>query len=245
MTATRELVTDRREEYAFHDDIVYLRETKRGLTRDTVEEISRFKEEPDWMRQYRLRAYDHFVQRPMPVWTDGLDRIDFDKIVYYRKPSEREEKSWDDVPDKIKQTFERLGIAAALLVWFVSCNRFAGVALLWFDAAGIAAYATYGAAKALGFGVANFRGRWDDWAQASEHALRHARLIEVDARAKEARDADAIVQQYLTRIASYELAARIRAKSTTCVRANGPGRRRTFSTVAASSAGSSSSRRCA
>ncbi|MFL5719193.1 MAG: Fe-S cluster assembly protein SufB [Chloroflexota bacterium] len=113
MTATRELVTDRRDEYAFHDDIVYLAETKRGLTRQTVEEISGFKGEPDWMREYRLRAYEHFVQRPMPVWTDGLDRIDFDKIVYYRKPSEREEKSWDDVPDQIKATFERLGIPEA------------------------------------------------------------------------------------------------------------------------------------
>ena len=49
----------------------------------------------------------------MPTWTDGLDRIDFDKIVYYRKPSDREEKSWDDVPDQIKATFERLGIPEA------------------------------------------------------------------------------------------------------------------------------------
>ena len=65
------------------------------------------------MLQYRLRAYEHFLKRPMPTWTDGLDRIDFDKIVYYRKPSEREEKSWDDVPDQIKATFERLGIPEA------------------------------------------------------------------------------------------------------------------------------------
>jgi Fe-S cluster assembly scaffold protein SufB len=113
MTSTRDLVTDRRDQYAFHDDIVYLAETKRGLSRETVEEISRFKEEPDWMLQFRLRAYDHFVKRPMPVWTDGLDRIDFDKIVYYRKPSEREEKSWDDVPEQIKATFEKLGIPEA------------------------------------------------------------------------------------------------------------------------------------
>jgi Fe-S cluster assembly protein SufB len=113
MTTTRELVQDRRDQYAFHDEIVYLQETKRGLTRDTVEEISRIKDEPDWMLQFRLRAYDHFVARAMPVWTEGLDRIDFDKIVYYRKPSEREEKSWDDVPDQIKETFERLGIPEA------------------------------------------------------------------------------------------------------------------------------------
>ena len=113
MTATREIVTDQRDQFAFHDDIVYLRETKRGLTRDTVEEISGFKDEPDWMLQFRLRAYEHFLKRPMPTWTDGLDKIDFDKIVYYRKPSEREEKSWDDVPDQIKATFERLGIPEA------------------------------------------------------------------------------------------------------------------------------------
>ena len=113
MTATRDLVEDRRDQYAFHDDIVYLAETKRGLSRQTVEEISRFKNEPDWMLQFRLRAYEHFLQRPMPSWGGELDRIDFDKIVYYRKPSEREEKSWDDVPDKIKETFERLGIPEA------------------------------------------------------------------------------------------------------------------------------------
>ena len=113
MTATREIVTDKRDEFAFHDDIAYLRETKRGLTRDTVEEISGFKDEPDWMLQYRLRAYEHFLKRPIPTWTDGLDKIDFDKIVYYRKPSEREEKSWDDVPEQIKATFERLGIPEA------------------------------------------------------------------------------------------------------------------------------------
>ena len=62
MTSTRDLVQDERDQFAFHDDIVYLRETKRGLTRDTVEEISRFKDEPDWMLQFRLRAYDHFLQ---------------------------------------------------------------------------------------------------------------------------------------------------------------------------------------
>ncbi len=112
-TDTRQAVQDRRAEYAFHDDLVYLHEAKRGLTRATIEEISAIKNEPDWMLQYRLRAYDHFLKRPMPTWTDGLDRIDFDKIVYYRKPSEREEKSWDDVPDQIKATFERLGIPEA------------------------------------------------------------------------------------------------------------------------------------
>ncbi len=114
MTQTaKPVVNDRRAEYAFHDDLIYLHEAKRGLTRATVEEISALKNEPDWMLQFRLRAYEHFLKRPMPMWTDGLDKIDFDKIVYYRKPSEREERSWDDVPDQIKDTFERLGIPEA------------------------------------------------------------------------------------------------------------------------------------
>jgi Fe-S cluster assembly protein SufB len=65
------------------------------------------------MLKFRLRAYEHFLKRPMPMWTDGLSDIDFDKIVYYRKPSAGEERKWEDVPDKIKQTFERLGIPEA------------------------------------------------------------------------------------------------------------------------------------
>jgi Fe-S cluster assembly protein SufB len=113
MTVTREIVTDNRAQFDFKDDIAYLKEIKRGLSRATVEEISRLKEEPDWMLQFRLRAYDHFLSRPMPTWGADLSRIDFDRIVYYRKPSEREERSWDDVPEQIKQTFEKLGIPEA------------------------------------------------------------------------------------------------------------------------------------
>jgi Fe-S cluster assembly protein SufB len=112
MTVQRELVSTEYQ-YGFHDQVDYLKETKRGLTRATVEEISAIKGEPDWMLQFRLRAYDHFLARPMPQWGGDLDQIDFDKIVYYRKPSEREEKSWDDVPEQIKQTFEKLGIPEA------------------------------------------------------------------------------------------------------------------------------------
>ena len=62
MTSTRDLVKDERDQFAFHYDIVYLRETKRGLTRDTGEEISRFKVEPAWMREDGLRAFDHFAK---------------------------------------------------------------------------------------------------------------------------------------------------------------------------------------
>jgi Fe-S cluster assembly protein SufB len=112
LTAVRE-IPDIRAQFDFRDDLVYLTETKRGLTRSTVEEISALKNEPEWMLKFRLRAYDHFLKRPMPMWGGDLSKIDFDRIVYYRKPSEREEKSWDDVPEQIKQTFERLGIPEA------------------------------------------------------------------------------------------------------------------------------------
>jgi Fe-S cluster assembly protein SufB len=114
MTVAREEIVSQEYKYGFHDDVTYLVETKVGLTRQTVVEISGFKAEPDWMLQFRLRAYDHFLARAMPTWVpENVQNIDFSKIVYYRKPSEREEKSWDDVPDKIKQTFEKLGIPEA------------------------------------------------------------------------------------------------------------------------------------
>jgi len=113
MTVVKPNVQDEREQYAFHDDITYLRETKAGLTEETVREISETKGEPAWMLEYRLRAYKHFEARAMPHWGGDLTKLDFSKIVYYRKPSEREEKSWDDVPDQIKKTFERLGIPEA------------------------------------------------------------------------------------------------------------------------------------
>ncbi len=113
MTVVNPNVRDEREQYAFHDDITYLRETKAGLTEATVREISETKDEPPWMLEYRLRAYKHFEARAMPHWGGDLTKLDFSKIVYYRKPSEREEKSWDDVPDQIKKTFERLGIPEA------------------------------------------------------------------------------------------------------------------------------------
>ena len=110
MTATRDIVTDQRDQFAFHDDIVYLRETKRGLTRETVEEISAVQGRAGLdapVPAARLRALPEAPDADLDA--TASTEIDFDKIVYYRKPSEREEKSWDDVPEQIKATFERLG----------------------------------------------------------------------------------------------------------------------------------------
>jgi Fe-S cluster assembly protein SufB len=102
--------------YGFRDDdATYVNEPKKGLSRKTVEEISWMKEEPEWMRKLRLKALDHFERRPIPNWGGGgaLDNIDFQNIYYYIKPAETSSKSWDDVPEYIKNTFDRLGIPEA------------------------------------------------------------------------------------------------------------------------------------
>ncbi len=85
-----------------------------------MEQISDFKDEPDWMRRYRLRAYQHFVERPMPDWGPSLADIDFDAYTYYANPMLEGEtkKSWDDVPADIKNTFEKLGIPKAEREYF-------------------------------------------------------------------------------------------------------------------------------
>jgi len=101
-------------QYGFHDDIKPIFKSKRGLNRAVVEEISHMKNEPDWMRKFRLRSLEMFERRPMPNWGSALlNEIDFDNIYYYLKPSEQQSRSWDDVPSEIKNTFDRLGIPEA------------------------------------------------------------------------------------------------------------------------------------
>ena len=101
-------------QYGFHDDNKPVFKSERGLDRKVVENISYMKNEPDWMRKFRLRSLDAYDRRPMPNWGSKLlHEIDFDNIYYYLKPSEGQSKSWDDVPSEIKKTFDRLGIPEA------------------------------------------------------------------------------------------------------------------------------------
>ncbi|MEC7756377.1 MAG: Fe-S cluster assembly protein SufB [Candidatus Thermoplasmatota archaeon] len=90
-----------------------------GLSEEVVREISKLKEEPEWMTEIRVRAFEHFSSRPMPTWgnTSMLEEIDFDKICYYLRSSDSTERSWEDVPDDIRNTFERLGIPEAEQKW--------------------------------------------------------------------------------------------------------------------------------
>lgn len=100
--------------YGFHDnDEAYIYKSGKGLTREIVETISKQKNEPAWMLEERLKALEIFNSKPMPTWGSELNEIDFADIHYYMKANEGVEKSWDDVPDYIKKTFDKLGIPEA------------------------------------------------------------------------------------------------------------------------------------
>ncbi len=100
--------------YDFKDSTeLYVHLSKKGLTRETVVEISKMKDEPQWMLDFRLRSYEIFMKKPMPTWGGDLSKIDFQNIYYYAKASEKTEKSWEDVPADVKKTFEKLGIPEA------------------------------------------------------------------------------------------------------------------------------------
>ncbi|WP_101843171.1 Fe-S cluster assembly protein SufB [Halobacillus sp. Marseille-P3879] len=100
-------------QYGFHEKDVSIFRTQKGLTKEVVKQISDYKEEPKWMLDFRLKALEQFYKMPMPQWGGDLSELDFDDITYYVKPSERSERSWDEVPEEIKNTFDRLGIPEA------------------------------------------------------------------------------------------------------------------------------------
>jgi Fe-S cluster assembly protein SufB len=100
-------------QYGFRDEEDYVFKSERGLNRKIVEDISAMKDEPDWMRDFRLKALDHFEKRPMPNWGADLSDIDFGNIFYYIRPAEKQGRTWEEVPEYIKNTFEKLGIPEA------------------------------------------------------------------------------------------------------------------------------------
>ncbi len=102
-----------KKKYGFNVPEKYVFKTEKGLNADVVKQISTMKNEPEWMLNFRLAALDFFEKKPLPMWGGDLTKIDFDNIYYYLKPTEKEEKSWDDVPQEMKNTFDRLGIPEA------------------------------------------------------------------------------------------------------------------------------------
>src|SRR5512137_564237 len=99
--------------YGFSDPDTSVYRSKRGFTREVVEEISYQKNEPDWMRKIRMKAYEHAIKRPTPTWGGDLSGLDLENMYYYVRPSEKTQGSWEDVPDTIKNTFDKLGIPEA------------------------------------------------------------------------------------------------------------------------------------
>ncbi|MCZ0939830.1 MAG: Fe-S cluster assembly protein SufB [Caldilineaceae bacterium] len=99
--------------YGFRDEENAVFKSEKGLTHQVVDQISDIKNEPDWMRRFRHDALDIFFSKTMPTWGADLSGIDFDNIYYYLRPAEKQGKSWDDVPEDIKRTFDRLGIPEA------------------------------------------------------------------------------------------------------------------------------------
>ncbi len=99
--------------YGFHDDVESIIDTGKGLNEEVVRKISAYKNEPEWMTEFRVRAFHTFEKMEMQTWGPDLSDIDFQDFTYYRKVSQDTEKSWDDVPEEVKKTFERLGIPEA------------------------------------------------------------------------------------------------------------------------------------
>ncbi len=105
---------DYKEKFGFHDpETGYAYKAPKGLTREVVESISDYKDEPQWMRDFRLKALEHFEQRPTPKWGGNLAQIDFDDIHYFVRASDKNSRDWSEVPEDIKNTFDRLGIPEA------------------------------------------------------------------------------------------------------------------------------------
>jgi Fe-S cluster assembly protein SufB len=102
------------EKYGFHDsETAYAFKSQKGLNEEIVRQISAMKHEPAWMTEYRLKAYEIFLSKPMPTWGADLSGINFDDIYYFVRAADQQGKNWDDVPEDIKRTFDRLGIPEA------------------------------------------------------------------------------------------------------------------------------------
>ena len=106
---------DYKEKFGFNDpQDKYAFKAPKGLTKALVEQISEFKNEPEWMLQFRLKALEHFLAKPQPTWgSPMLADVDYDDIHYFVRASEKSSKTWDDVPEDIKNTFDKLGIPEA------------------------------------------------------------------------------------------------------------------------------------
>ena len=99
--------------YGFKNEDVSILNTGKGLNEDVVRAISKLKNEPEWMLEFRLKALKAFNELPLPSFGPDLSSLDFNSYTYFIRPSEKVEKSWDEVPETIRNTFDKLGIPEA------------------------------------------------------------------------------------------------------------------------------------
>src|SRR5690554_3395224 len=100
-------------QFGFNVDVKPVMDTGKGINEDIVRQISKAKNEPEWMLAYRLESYRKFIEIPNPNFGPDLSFINFDEFTYFLRASEKSENSWDEVPEKIKKTFEKIGIPEA------------------------------------------------------------------------------------------------------------------------------------
>ena len=110
------------EKYGFSDTFEYKFKTKKGLSEDIVRGISKIKNEPEWMLEKRLLAYQIFKNKKMPTWGADLSGIDFDDIYYYLRPTDKNGSTWESVPEEIRKTFDKLGIPEAERKFFAGAE---------------------------------------------------------------------------------------------------------------------------
>lgn len=99
--------------FGFHDNLKPVYSTRKGLSEKVVREISALKNEPKWMLEKRLAALKIFYAKPLPAWGADLTKLNFEDIYYYVKPAGKQSNNWSDVPEEIKNTFEKIGVPEA------------------------------------------------------------------------------------------------------------------------------------
>lgn len=107
-TQKTELERENKHDFAMPE--VSVQKTKRGINEKIVSSISNYKKEDGWMRDFRLNSYNIFTEKKLPSWGPSLSRINFDDIVYFLRATDKQERSWDDLPDEIKETYDRIGV---------------------------------------------------------------------------------------------------------------------------------------
>ncbi len=113
MTDTNVAIDLGKYKLGWSDEEDYVFKPRRGLDETIIREMSSLKKEPEWMLEFRLRAYKIFLSKPMPNWGGDMSQIYFDDIYYYIKPTEGQVDVWEELPDSVKETYEKLGIPEA------------------------------------------------------------------------------------------------------------------------------------